>query len=52
MPSLRAALVSLWLAVAAMPVLAATPIVQPGAPGEPVRELSADEAVEIADTGY
>ncbi|MEM8767591.1 MAG: DUF305 domain-containing protein [Pseudomonadota bacterium] len=31
---------------------AAPPIVQPGAPGEPPRELSADQAVEIADTGY
>ncbi len=29
-----------------------TPIIQPGAPGEPARELSADEAIEIADTSY
>ena len=29
-----------------------TPIVQPGAPGEPVRELTADEAIEIANTSY
>ena len=28
------------------------PIVQPGAPGDPSRELSAEEAVEIADTRY
>ncbi len=28
------------------------PIVQPGAPGEQARQLSADEAVEIADTSY
>jgi len=28
------------------------PIIQPGAPGQPVRELSADEAVDIADTSY
>ncbi|MFW6087680.1 MAG: DUF305 domain-containing protein, partial [Myxococcota bacterium] len=28
------------------------PIIQPGAPGEPVRELGADEAIEIADTSY
>ncbi|NND54555.1 MAG: DUF305 domain-containing protein [Gammaproteobacteria bacterium] len=28
------------------------PIIQPGAPGEPVRQLSAEEAVEIADTSY
>ena len=32
--------------------LAQAPIVQPGAPGEPPRELSADEAVQIADTSY
>ncbi|RZV37965.1 MAG: DUF305 domain-containing protein [Chromatiales bacterium] len=31
---------------------AQAPIVQPGAPGEPSRELSADAAVEIADTSY
>ena len=29
-----------------------TPIVQPGAPGEPVRELTADEAIEIANTSH
>ena len=28
------------------------PIVQPGAPGDPVRELSAEEAIEIAVTRY
>ncbi|HET6628457.1 MAG TPA: DUF305 domain-containing protein [Woeseiaceae bacterium] len=28
------------------------PIVHPGAPGEPAQTLSADEAVEIANTGY
>ena len=31
---------------------AQVPIIQPGAPGEPVRELSADEAIEIADSSY
>ncbi len=31
---------------------AQAPIVQPGAPGEPTRELSADEAIEIASTSY
>ncbi|MCK5746055.1 MAG: DUF305 domain-containing protein, partial [Oricola sp.] len=31
---------------------AQTPIVQPGAPGEAARDLSADEAVKIADTSY
>ncbi len=34
------------------PCLAQAPIIQPGAPGEPARELSADEAIEIADTSY
>ncbi len=40
--------------VATVPMLAMAqaPIVQPGAPGEPARELSADEAIEIANTGY
>jgi uncharacterized protein (DUF305 family) len=28
------------------------PIIQPGAPGEPLRELSAEEAIDIADSGY
>ena len=37
---------------AATPCLAQVPIIQPGAPGEPARELSADEAIEIADTSY
>ncbi len=32
--------------------LAQAPIVQPGAPGESPRELSAEEAVEIANTSY
>ena len=31
---------------------AGTPIIQPGAPGEPGRELSAEEAIQIANTGY
>jgi uncharacterized protein (DUF305 family) len=40
----------LWgLAVAGQ---AQAPIVQPGAPGEPARELSAEEAIEIADTSF
>ncbi len=30
----------------------AAPIIQPGAPGEPARELTAEEAVDIADTSY
>jgi len=32
--------------------MARAPIIQPGAPGEPARELSAVEAVEIANTRY
>ncbi len=32
--------------------MAQAPIVQPGAPGESARELSADEAIEIANTSY
>jgi len=32
--------------------LAQAPIFQPGAPGAPARELSADEAIQIADTSY
>ncbi len=31
---------------------AQVPIIQPGAPGEPARELSAAEAIEIANTGF
>ncbi len=31
---------------------AQVPIIQPGAPGESARELSAEEAIEIADTSY
>ncbi|MEE8524297.1 MAG: DUF305 domain-containing protein, partial [Thermoanaerobaculia bacterium] len=32
--------------------VAQVPIIQPGAPGEPARELSADQAIAIADTSY
>lgn len=31
---------------------AQAPIIHPGAPGQPVRELTADKAIEIADTSY
>ena len=31
---------------------AQAPIIQPGPPGDPARELSAQEAIEIADTSY
>ncbi len=33
-------------------VVAQAPIVQPGAPGEPARELNADEAIEIAESSF
>jgi uncharacterized protein (DUF305 family) len=29
-----------------------TPIIQPGAPGQPARELTADEAIAVANTNY
>ncbi|MBT8090763.1 MAG: DUF305 domain-containing protein [Gammaproteobacteria bacterium] len=32
--------------------MAQAPIIQPGAPGEPIRELSAEEAIKIANTSY
>jgi len=32
--------------------LAQAPIIQPGAPGDSARELSAEEAIEIADSSY
>jgi uncharacterized protein (DUF305 family) len=38
-----------WVAAAGS---AQVPIVQPGAPGEAARPLSAEEAIEIADTSY
>jgi len=34
------------------PTLAQVPIIHPGAPGEPARELNAEEAIEIADSSY
>ena len=42
----------LALTLIAFPVLSNSPIVQPGAPGELPRELSAEEAVAVADTRY
>ena len=38
--------------VAAIAAAQDVPIVQPGAPGEAARNLSAEEAIEIADTSY
>jgi uncharacterized protein (DUF305 family) len=32
--------------------MADTPIIQPGAPGDAARELTAEQAIEIADTSY
>ncbi len=40
------------LSIASISMAQDVPIVQPGAPGEAARELSAAEAVEIADTRY
>ena len=46
------ALSGLALTLTAFPVFSNSPIVQPGAPGELPRELSAKEAIEVADTRY
>ena len=48
----RATFLSIILLAQASVALAQAPIIQPGAPGEPVRELSADDAIKIADTSY
>ncbi len=50
--NLRCACLGGALAVLAAPGVAQVPIIQPGAPGEPARQLSAEEAIEIADTSY
>jgi uncharacterized protein (DUF305 family) len=47
-----ALLSGLALALIASPVHPNSPIVQPGAPGELPRELSAEQAIEVADTRY
>ena len=47
-----ALLPGLALILVASPALSNSPIVQPGAPGELPRELSAEEAIEVADTRY
>jgi len=46
------ALSGLALALIAFPVSSNSPILQPGAPGELPRALSAEEAIEVADTRY
>ena len=50
--SIRYACVGLILLGYATPAMSQAPIIQPGAPGEPVRQLTADEAIEIAETRY
>ena len=47
-----ALLSGLALTLITCPVLSNSPILQPGAPGELPRELSAEEAIEVADTRY
>ncbi|MGK7294263.1 MAG: DUF305 domain-containing protein [Candidatus Wenzhouxiangella sp. M2_3B_020] len=49
---LSAALVAGTLAFLSAGAPAQAPIIQPGAPGEPGRELTAEEATEIAETSY
>ena len=49
---LRHAFLGAFLATVATASLAQVPIIHPGAPGEPSRELSAEEAIEIAHTSY
>ncbi|MCI0347221.1 MAG: DUF305 domain-containing protein [Chloroflexi bacterium] len=49
---LRHAWTTLVLAGLATTALADVPIIHPGPPGEPARELGADEAIEIADSTY
>ena len=43
--------VCLWVLLA-VECTAPTPIIQPGAPGDPARELSADQSIEIAESRY
>ena len=43
---------ALLISAAALAVAQDVPIVQPGAPGERSRDLTADEAIDIADTSY
>ena len=50
-PYLRACFAAILLAQVTT-AMSQAPIIQPGAPGDSVRELSAEEAVEIADSGH
>ena len=45
-------IVSLSFIVGPVAMAQDVPIVQPGAPGQDVRNLTADEAVEIAESSY
>lgn len=49
-----AQIIALWLVLTLVPavVLAASPIIQPGAPGQSGRELSGEEAIRIAVTRF
>ncbi|MEE8544049.1 MAG: DUF305 domain-containing protein [Gammaproteobacteria bacterium] len=49
---LRCSCLGVILLVLATGGLAQVPIIHPGAPGEPARELSAEEAIETADSSY
>ena len=43
---------AILLALASSAIAQDAPIIQPGAPGDATRELSAEEAIEIANTSY
>ena len=49
---LQRALPGLLLLITATLAAAQTPIVQPGAPGKPARELTAEEAIDVAVSSY
>ena len=49
---LRYASVGVFLMTQATAMAQDAPIIQPGAPGDAARELSAEEAIEIANTSY
>ncbi|MGK2924423.1 MAG: DUF305 domain-containing protein [Lysobacterales bacterium] len=49
---LRCAFIGLILLSQGAAGMAQAPIIQPGAPGSPVRELSAEEAVRVANTSF
>ncbi len=49
---LRRAILGALLVIPASAAFAQAPIIQPGAPGEPPRELDAKQAIEIAESGF